>query len=418
MTSKQKVDYALRQVVTHHDFFGPAAMAMPWRECAEIPTACTDGISIRYNPEFIDGLSKAQTVGLALHELLHPLLGHLERMAYQFREDRLTANKAADYEINNFLLSYNKDVAFPVSLPPDGCIDVEKWGDLSAEVIYKRIKETPPDKPKDGDSKSGDGDSESGDGDSKSGDGDSKGGDGDSKSGGSHLSSCGEFELPTDSSTSVQDQARKWREILGSCIQIAKLRGQGGGDFIQKLEGLFDSPVSLEELLSKYVNEFCVGDGSTKPDRRFLALHDVCIAGIEDERHGTLVFVRDTSGSINSETMGSITSIIQDTVDTLGFEKVAVIDADAEVQDVRYYDPYEPISLEVKGRGGTDFAPAFEYIEENIEEARVVIYLTDGYGPFPNPEPSIPTLWITYGLNEKHFPFGDVVELSEILASR
>ena len=206
MTSKQKVDYALRQVVTHHDFFGPAAMAMPWQECAEIPTACTDGISIRYNPEFIDGLSKAQTVGLALHELLHPLLGHLERMAYQFREDRFTANKAADYKINNFLSSYNKDVAFPVSLPPDGCVDVEKWGDLSAEVIYKRIKETPPDKPEDGDgdSKSGDGDSKSGDGDSKGGDGDSKSGDGDSKGGDGHPSSCGEFELPTDSSTKTK----------------------------------------------------------------------------------------------------------------------------------------------------------------------------------------------------------------------
>ncbi len=423
MTPKQKVDYALRQIATHHDFFGPALCAMPWQECDQIPTACTDGKVVRYNPEFIDGLSKVQTVGLALHEYLHPLLGHFERLASQFREDHRRANQAADYEINNFITSYNEDVAIPVVLPPDGCIDVEKWGDLAAEVIYKKLPD--PDS-EDGGNGGEDTSDESGDGGnggedtSDDGDGGNGGEDTSDDGGGGNGSTtgCGEFEIPAGDGGDVQELAKKWREILGSCIQTAKLRGKGGGDFIQKLEGMFESPISLEELLSKYVTEFCIGDESTKPDRKFLALHDICIAGIEDEKHGTLVFVRDTSGSINEDTMRNITGIIQDTVDTLDFEKVAVIDADAEVQDVRYYEPYEPISLEIKGRGGTDFAPAFKYVEDNIEEARVIIYLTDGYAPFPNPEPSIPTLWITYGLNEKHFPFGDVVELSEVIGSR
>lgn len=420
MTPKQKLDYAHRQIVAHHDFFGPAAMAMPWKVRRDIPTACTDFTDIYYNPEFIDGLTKAQTVGLVLHELLHPLLGHLERMSSQFREDHRRANQAADYEINNFITSYNKDVAIPVVLPPDGCVDVEKWGDLSAEVIYKKLDE--PDvgggrgrSPSRGGGNGGDvedtGNSDGGD-DGTSNDGNS------GSSGGDDTTGCGEFEIPVNGGKNTQDLAKKWREILGSCIQTAKLRGKGGGDFIQKLEGMFDSPISLEELLSKYVTEFCIGDDSTKPDRRFLALHDICIAGNEDEKHGTLVFVRDTSGSINDDTMKSITSIIQDTVDTLDFEKVAVIDVDAEVQDVRYYEPYEPISLEIKGRGGTDFVPAFKYVEDNIEEARVVIYLTDGYGYFPDHEPLTPTLWITYGLSEHHFPFGDVVDLSEILKAQ
>lgn len=433
MTPKQKVDYALRQVVNHHDFFGPAAMAMPWQECYEISTACTNGKVVRYNPDFIDGLTKVQTVGLVLHELLHPLLGHLDRLATQFKTNHQRANRAADYEINNYITSYNRDVAIPVVLPPDGCIDVEKWGDLSAEVIYKRLPEEPTPEPDGGGGDNSDSDEDSGgdgDGDSSGGDSggdsgsdsDSSGGDssgGDSGSGSGTPSGCGEFELPDDGGeSSVRDSANKWREILSSCIQTAKLRGKGGGDFIQKLEGMFESPLSLEELLSKYVTEFCIGDESTKPDRKFLALHDICITGNEDERHGTLVFVRDTSGSIDSDTMKSITSIIQDTVDTLNFDQVAVIDADNKICDVNYYGPYDTISLEIKGRGGTDFVPAFKYVEDEIEDAQVVIYLTDGYGRFPNPEPSTPTLWITYGLNEERFPFGDVVELSEILASR
>lgn len=415
MTAKQKVDYAIRQVVVHHDFFGPAVMAMPWQECDHIPTACTNGTIVRYNPEFIDTLSKTQTIGLVIHELMHPMLNHLERLMTQFKTDSRNANIAADYEINNFITSYNRDVSIPIVLPPDGCINVDKWGDLCAEVIYKRILEEQPEDDEDGEGGGGYGGSEDSDGDGSS------NGDGGSDSENNRpdngdASSAGEFELPSDPQQ-AKENADKWREILGSCIQTAKLRGKSGSDFLRKLEGMFESPISLEDLLSKYITEFCIGDASTRPDRKFLAMHDICISGIEDEKHGTLVFVRDTSGSIDDDTLRSITSVIQHASNDLDFERIAVIDADARVCDVKYYDPQDTISLEHKGGGGTDFVPALKYVEDEIEEARVVIYLTDGYGRFPNHEPSTPTLWITYGLDEKHFPFGDVVNLSEIIDS-
>ena len=43
----------------------------------------------------------------------------------------------------------------------------------------------------------------------------------------------------------------------------------------------------------------------------------------------------------------------------------------------------------------------------------VAIYLTDGYGPFPDPAPKLPTLWVVTpgGLALEKFPFGERVRL-------
>ena len=56
--------------------------------------------------------------------------------------------------------------------------------------------------------------------------------------------------------------------------------------------------------------------------------------------------------------------------------------------------------------------------EDNVEDARVVIYLTDGFGEFPDHEPPTPTLWVTYGLSESRFPFGETISLTEILKAQ
>ena len=36
-------------------------------------------------------------------------------------------------------------------------------------------------------------------------------------------------------------------------------------------------------------------------------------------------------------------------------------------------------------------------------------------GVFPEEEPSVPTLWITYGLDEVDYPFGQVVNMNELI---
>ena len=168
-------------------------------------------------------------------------------------------------------------------------------------------------------------------------------------------------------------------------------------------------------MLERFVAEFCLESESIRADKRYLANNDMFITGCESERHGTLVFVKDTSGSIDTDTLRSCVAVVQSASSRLRPRRLVVIDADAEVCDVQEYGPDDDIPCTAKGRGGTDFRPAFNHITEHYEDTRAVIYMTDGYGTFPEEEPDVPTVWLSYGIEPEHYPFGDAVNIKDVI---
>ena len=78
--------------------------------------------------------------------------------------------------------------------------------------------------------------------------------------------------------------------------------------------------------------------------------------------------------------------------------------------------PYSDIP-DPEGGGGTDFRPFFERIAKGYDTSTplVSVYLTDGYGEFPDVPPAFPILWVVTpgGLDADYFPFGEVVRLLE-----
>ncbi len=435
---RARLKSATNTVMKDHPFFAPAMAGMPLVLDRTIPTACTDGRVIRFNPDFTATLNDYELVGLLIHEVCHPLFGHLVRFA---SADRRMANRACDYEINNLLTEYSNTASRPIVLPKDGCVDLERFKTKAAEAIYKILQAEelpppppppPPPKPPEGDE--GGGESE-GDGDGKGGeegegtkpddskDGESKDGSGtkpdkpEGGSGGQPLPepvSPGEFEIPKGTPEEIAEQEDKWREILSTSIHASKLRGDAPGEFLEKLQQLQKSPLNMKDILQKYADEFCMDEGSTKPDKRFLANHDICVAGMEDERLGSLVFVNDTSGSMPTRVHEVTCSVIQDSVHTLNADRLIHMDVDCQVAKVREYAPYEPVDLTIHGRGGTDFRPAFDWIEENQVDPRVIVYVTDGWGVFPDSPPNVPVLWLTWGKGADEYPFGDVIDLYQI----
>ena len=97
------------------------------------------------------------------------------------------------------------------------------------------------------------------------------------------------------------------------------------------------------------------------------------------------------------------------------FSKVNLylIQADMEVQEVTCIDDLSKLEqyiahLNLKGKGGTDFRPAFEYVntlleQEKFRKLKGLIYFTDGYGTFPDEayEPEVPPWAIKLVLEEE-----------------
>ena len=81
-----------------------------------------------------------------------------------------------------------------------------------------------------------------------------------------------------------------------------------------------------------------------------------------------------------------------------------VVQCDEQVQsDVKITNEKElkayMESLTLYGEGGTDFRPAFAYVDELVrqgefEDLRGLIYFTDGYGTFPGKMPAYKTAFV------------------------
>jgi hypothetical protein len=73
----------------------------------------TDGVSLYYNPEFVDTLNSATLAGVLAHEVMHPALQHHVRRS---RRDPKRWNEACDYAINPLLLDAGRVMSL---LTPD-----------------------------------------------------------------------------------------------------------------------------------------------------------------------------------------------------------------------------------------------------------------------------------------------------------
>jgi predicted metal-dependent peptidase len=112
--------------------------------------------------------------------------------------------------------------------------------------------------------------------------------------------------------------------------------------------------------------------------------------------------VIDTSGSVSGELVQTFVNktynIIKNTESFFSKINLHIIQCDAEVQEAikitsqEEFDDYLK-NMKLKGFGGTDFRPAFSYVDELINKGEFtrlkgIIYLTDGWGVFPERKPN------------------------------
>ena len=68
------------------------------------------------------------------------------------------------------------------------------------------------------------------------------------------------------------------------------------------------------------------------------------------------------------------------------------------LQDAAEYPARElPDSITIKGRGGTDFRPGFEWLHEHGVRPSCCLYLTDmECDSYPEAEPPYPVAWVNW----------------------
>lgn len=112
----------------------------------------------------------------------------------------------------------------------------------------------------------------------------------------------------------------------------------------------------------------------------------------------TILVAIDTSGSCEGEVMNRFLSETKRLFWDIGatdVAKIVVIQCDARIQKIDVYRSATDLpgaevfstGMPMYGFGGTDFVPVFDYADGLVEDGEKVdclIYLTDGYGAFPD----------------------------------
>ncbi len=424
MTTEERLTRARTRLVLDQPFFGTLSLRLKLLPGLS-PTMATDGSRIVYNPAFVDQLKSAELEGTLAHEVLHCALGHHCRRGN--RDPRLW-NEAADLAINPILIKNG------FALPAGALID-PAFTNLSAEEIYARLLRN-----------RGEGSTAtSQSAGHASGGGTTSNGQSTAQDSGTQDSSLpaacesgsnrtpettegtpdpasmrpggfGEVLDATDdqghpaSPAEMRRQEHEWNIAAEQAIRAAKACGREPGNVERPLAETRQSQQDWRAILRDFIAATAPSDYRwTPPNRRYIA-SGLYLPSVERRALGEIVIVVDTSGSIGKRELEQFAAEISAISEEAQPEAIYVVYSDSAVQSVQEFRASEPVKLDPKGGGGTDFRPAFEWVVENNLTPACLIYLTDlCCDSFPE-TPDYPVLWVTE--SRRSGSFGETVRLS------
>jgi predicted metal-dependent peptidase len=423
---EKKLTRARTQLLLSQPFFGSLCLRLKLSP-GPVPTMATDGRRILYNPAFVGSLDPAELEGVLAHEVMHVALGHHCRRG---ERQRKTWNEAADYAVNPILIGNGFTLPSGVLLDPS-------FDNLSAEEIYARLIQrpgiggdsgtpSPPEtNPSGGSSQQGGNPSPSVQSPQPSGTSNNCPGppspqqndraSEESPLGEDHPGGFGEVLDATDEDGNPASPAEKsrqeheWAIAADQALRSAKMCGREPGNVARPLQESRQSRQDWRSILRDFVAATMPSDYRwTPPNRRHIS-RGLYLPSVDRSGLGRIAVAVDTSGSIGVRELEQFAGEISAIADEAKPEAIHVVYCDAAVQSSQEFGPGEPLELEPKGGGGTDFRPVFDWVAQNAINPVCLIYLTDlcCYS-YPAP-PEYPVLWVTN--SRRTAPLGETVRI-------
>ena len=441
-----------------------AALPFPLRPDPTRETLATDGHEIRYSPRWV-AETEAHLIETAMARVVMAcaLKHHTRR-----RERDPERWQMASQLVTHALI---RDAGF--TLPPDAVA----WDDLSVEQAYDRLPDRQEDddsgddgdaspgaagagasadaqaspdgdeddtgdpsdstgdgNPQDQDGSDGDPDAHDGNEQGQDGDHQSQDGNGQSEDAASDAppshdpSGTGEVmdagtrsgedgnesgETPVD--VAAEEQA--WDEAMHQALNIARAEGKVPGRVEETVKGAHASRLDWRTLLRRYMTDAAKSDYSwSLPNRRFID-SGLYLPSIHSEGMETIAVIIDTSGSLPAATLAEFWAELREVAEEIRPESVVVLQVDAALQDAAEYAPDDlPDEIALKGRGGTDFRPGFEWLDEQGIGPAVCLYFTDmECSSYPETEPGFDVVWVNWGDPPEDWnrePWGERIDIA------
>jgi predicted metal-dependent peptidase len=392
-----RIQKARTALILDHPFFGSLLFRLKGRECRSIQTMATDGVTLYYNPDFVETLNAATLAGTLAHEVMHPALHHHVRRSDR---DPKRWNVACDFAINPLLLDAGLSL-------PDGVLIDDRFRGMSSEQIYNLLEsesETEQDSGHEGEEDDFGGEESINE---------APGG-GDSNEPRAPVTEGGigqvlDAPAPDEEIPTVEEPTREWDVAVSQATTVARQAGKVPAGLHRTLDGAAEASVDWREMLRRLWSDTTPADYSwMRPNRRHIWA-GLYLPGVVREGVGEIAIAVDCSGSVNGRQLRLFEAEIRSILEGQRPERVYVLYFDAAVQKVETYEAGQRVDLQPVGGGGTEFGPCFEWLGQHGILPQTMVFLTDLYGSFPDSAPAYPVLWASTG--GRRAPFGEVIPI-------
>jgi len=349
----RKLAAARTRLILDNPFLGALVLRLPLKEAdaSWCPTSATDARAFYFNHEYINQLSLGQVQFVLAHEALHCGLSHFARREHR---DRKRWDVACDYAVNQLL------DADGLEQPPGTLIDEAYAGT------------TQNDAPTDSESDQTRQDEED---------------------------SSDTLDPPQSLSERERDHLdTQWQQRLAGAAQQAMAAGKLSGNVARMVEQLLRPSMPWRSLLARYMSSSARTDYNIlRPSQRREG--DAILPSLY-ARQIDVVVALDTSGSVKPEEFDLFLAEVNAIKGALNARiTMLACDADLDPEGPWVFETWEALRLpeQMRGGGGTDFRPVFEWLDTSNMRPDLLIYFTDARGRFPERPPAVQTLWLVKG---------------------
>ena len=349
---------------------------------SKIPTACTNGLFLKINPNFFFHFSQPERLFILVHELFHVILKHpvvtncpdinqLKRWQY-----------ACDYAINAMLVAESERSGSCISMPKvegknfglynpkyRGWSDLEIYNDLPEDFSENDLPD---------------------------------------------------FEIG-DGKNNLNDQQLESaiNDIILKAEAMVKQSGQGAsldalpGAVRKILDDIHEPKVPWQNELLEFANTLVPTDYTfRKPNKRYMCIEPMgYLPSLGEERIQSMVWVPDCSGSFTDEQVSLMASELTNVRDIIKPTELTILPFTHELGKPTVLQENEPATADMLMQaGGTNIEPVIDWGIENNPELMIII--TDGKFDTYEPNINFPILWLIVNNPEWTSNLGRVIHVS------
>jgi len=378
MSSEKLLIKAKSQLTVKHPYFGMLASRLKHESSEKISGYASNGVRFLYNPEFMVRRNVDEIMFILTNCVMHHVLSHQQR---RLNRRGSLWQLATDYAINNLL--HKNGLAIP-----QGANYNEEYHEMYAEEIYDLLKD------------------EYFDGVDAAFDEEealpnenlvpnSSGGAEEDENAFSNLENIEEELDPENES--------EWDYAASVSKELAMRKSVMPSGFERLAKKVKANDIDWKFELYNAINRHMRNNYAFMPPNKKHINRGFVLPSLTSDTLSLCVAV-DTSGSINDELLGAFMEEFETIMQNFPAVQIELLIADAKLHAHHTFQGGEKMDFPLKGGGGTDYRPVFEYIDANIPMNTMLLYFTDGDGWFPKFPPSYEVLW---ALSRKaKVPFG------------